>query len=78
MTGNSIQAEASVGLISFVSSFSRITILHCQMSNLKTIVSYCCCSVTKLYLSVCDPMDCSTLGFSVLHYLPEFAQIHVH
>ena len=25
-----------------------------------------------------DPMDCSTPGSSVLHYLPEFAQIHVH
>ena len=23
-------------------------------------------------------MDCSTPGFPVLHYLPEFAQIHVH
>ena len=23
-------------------------------------------------------MDCSTPGSSVLHYLPEFAQIHVH
>ena len=23
------------------------------------------------------PMDCSTLGSSVLHFLPEFAQIHV-
>ena len=23
-------------------------------------------------------MDCSTPGFSVFHYLPEFAQIHVH
>ena len=26
----------------------------------------------------CDPMDCSTPGFPVLHCLPEFAQIHVH
>ena len=26
----------------------------------------------------CDPVDCSTPGSSVLHYLPEFAQIHVH
>ena len=26
----------------------------------------------------CDPMDCSTPGFPVLHYLPEFAQTHVH
>ena len=25
-----------------------------------------------------QPMDCSTLGFPVLHYFPEFAQIHVH
>ena len=26
---------------------------------------------------LCDPMDCSTPGSSVLHYLLEFAQIHV-
>ena len=34
----------------------------------------CCCSVAKLCLTLCDPMDCSTPGFPVLHYLPEFAQ----
>ena len=38
----------------------------------------CCCSVTKLYLTFCDPMDCSAPGFLVLHYFLEFAQIHVH
>ena len=27
---------------------------------------------------LCDPMDCCTPGFSVLHYVPKFAQIHVH
>ena len=32
------------------------------------------CSV----LSLCNLMDCTTPGFPVLHYLPEFAQIHVH
>ena len=26
----------------------------------------------------CDPMDCSTSGFPVLHHLPERAQTHVH
>ena len=26
----------------------------------------------------CDPMDCSMPGFPVLHYLPEFAQMHTH
>ena len=25
-----------------------------------------------------DPMDCSTPSFLILHYLPEFAQVHVH
>ena len=38
----------------------------------------CCCSVTKSCLTLCDPMDCSTPGFLVLHYLLEFAQTHVH
>ena len=27
---------------------------------------------------LCNPMDSSTPGSSVLHCLPEFAQIHVH
>ena len=26
---------------------------------------------------LCHPMDCSTLGFPVLHYVPEFTQTHV-
>ena len=40
---------------------------------------YCCycCSVAKLCLILCDPMNCSTPGFFVLYYLPEFAQTHV-
>ena len=38
----------------------------------------CCCLVTKSCLILCDPMDCSMPGFSVLYYLPEFAQTHVH
>ena len=37
-----------------------------------------CCSITKSCLTLCDPMDCSTPSFSVLHCLPEFARIHVH
>ena len=37
----------------------------------------CCCSVTQLCLTLCDSMDSSTLGFSVLHQFPELAQIHV-
>ena len=38
----------------------------------------CCCSVIKLCPPLYDPMNCRAPGFLVLHYLPEFAQIHVH
>ena len=38
----------------------------------------CCCSVAKLCSTLWNPMDCSTPGSLVLHYLPEFAQTHVH
>ena len=29
-------------------------------------------------IQLCDPLDCSTPDFPVLHHLPEFPQIHVH
>ena len=41
-------------------------------------LTFCCCSVTQLCLTLCNPVDCSSLGFSVLHYLQEFTQTHVH
>ena len=37
-----------------------------------------CQLVTKSCPTLFDPMDYSTPGFPVLHYLPEFAQTHVH
>ena len=43
-----------------------------------SIYNCCCCSsIIQSCLTVCDPMDCSTPGFPVLHHLPEFAQTHV-
>ena len=36
------------------------------------------CSATQSCLILCVPMDCSTPGFPILHYLPEFAQTHFH
>ena len=35
-------------------------------------------SVTRSYLTLCDPMDCSTPGFPVHHQLLEPAQTHIH
>ena len=34
----------------------------------------CCCSVAQQCLAFCNPMDCSTPGFPVLHHLPELSQ----
>ena len=49
-----------------------------NLTNDDQTVAMMCCPVTKSCLSLCDPMDCSTPGFPVLHCLPEFAQTHVH
>ena len=34
--------------------------------------------VVRLCPPLCNPIDCSTPSFPVLHYLLEFAQSHVH
>ena len=38
----------------------------------------CCCSVAQSWPTLCDLRDCSIPGFPVLHYLPEFAETHIH
>ena len=48
---------------------------YCATLSLK---NKCCCSVAKSCSTLCHPMHCSTPGFPALHYLREFAQIHVH
>ena len=35
-------------------------------------------SVTQSCLTLCNPMNCSTPGFTVHHQLPELAQTHAH
>ena len=36
----------------------------------------CSCSVAQSCPTLCDPMDCSMPGFTILHHHPEFAQIY--
>ena len=66
------------------SHFGKWRSEHTYMINVECIHIYYvshivhCCSVAKIYLTLCNPMDCSMPGFPVLHYLPEFAHIHVH
>ena len=56
--------------------FHQCLIVFCiQVFSLFVVVCY---SVAKLCPTLWDPMNCSTPGFPVLHYLPEFAQTHVH
>ena len=42
------------------------------------LVAVGCCSVAQSCPNLCNPMDCSTSGFPVIHYLLELAQTHVH
>ena len=44
----------------------------------RSLLVCCCCSVTKLCPTLCDPMNCSMPSFPVLHYLLNIAQTHVH
>ena len=48
------------------------------MSVFLLCYKFCCCSVTKLCLTLCNSIDYSVPGFPVVHYLLEFAQTHVH
>ena len=54
--------------------FSNICSLHVSVSHF----GCWCCSVAELCSTLCKPTDCSMPDFPVLHYLPEFAQTHVH
>ena len=48
------------------------------MCDFHELIELFCCSVIKLCPTLCDPMDCSIPGSSVLHCLLESAQTHVH
>ena len=37
----------------------------------------CCCSAVQLCPTLCDPVECSTPGFPVLHSFPEGVQTHI-
>ena len=47
-----------------------------QRKSIMKIKRKKCSSVNKSCLTLCNPVNCSTPGFPVLHHLPEFAQTH--
>ena len=74
-----MQSEASQGLGPELPNAKENWFLQVYVTlGRVTFTHRCRCSVAKSYLTLCDPMDCSTPGSPVLHYLLEFAQTHVH
>ena len=64
----------------FLSSF-KLSIYLCLWvwsAFLIDRICCCCCLVTQSCPALWDPRDCSMPGFPILHYLPEFSQIHVY
>ena len=51
---------------------------HSPPETITTLLISYRCSVAKSCLTLFNPIDYSTPGFPVLHYLLEFAQTHVH
>jgi len=60
------------GLISFRIDWFYLLVIPGTLKSLR------CCSVAKSYVTLCDPISCSSPGFLVLHYLLELAQTHVY
>ena len=65
-----------------MSSLTVVIVINVKaLPMLLSNIAICCCFcflVTQSFLTLCDPRDCSTPGFPVLHCLSELAQIHVH
>ena len=49
-----------------------------NLHRVEGIISVQFSSVAQSCLTLCNPMDCSTPGFPLLHCLLELAQTHVH
>ena len=44
------------------------------------VLLFCCCCLVAKFSNILQPhgLDCGTPAFPVLHYFPEFTQIHIH
>ena len=52
-------------------------VMEKKATFIEHILSYSCL-VAQSCLTLCNPMNYNMPGFPFLHYLPEFAQTHVH
>ena len=60
------------------SIFFNIKCLNILIFKIRVIRSDQIRSVAQSCPTLCDPMNCSTLGLPVHHQLPEYTQTHVH
>ena len=60
-------------------NFSKedIQMVNKYMKRCSTSLIISSVQFSRSVVSLCDPMDCSTPGFSVHHQLPELTQTHV-
>ena len=65
-------------LKSFLSQVSQLRGASFLRFSILSFLCSCCCSVTQSCPTLCNPVDCSTPGFPVLHYILELIQTHVH
>ena len=54
--------------------FLRVYTFHCEMSHCEIFAVVQSLS----HVQLCNPMDCSTPGFPLFHYVSAFEQTHVH
>ena len=59
---------------------NRCVFFSCKAGLMLTLLQPSFVVIVQLlsHVCLCDSTDCSTPGFPVLRYLPEFAQSHVH
>ena len=67
-----LEKRGELGLLGCYGVIMRKDLLRVEMNQ------SCRCSFAKLCQTLHSPMGCSTPGFPVFLYLPEFAQTHVH
>jgi len=81
--GHALSTPSMLTPLSTTHSTARLELQHTDVLLMRVFFQLipfhcCCCSVAQSRPTLCDPMDCSTPGFPVLHHFPELAQTHVH
>ena len=71
--GNTVRYLQTFRCILCISVFNHISAFSSSVSW-----SCCCCLVSQLCLTLCDPTNCRAPGLPVPHHLPKLAKVHVH